>query len=267
MAGGVVETAAQVEAELGGRVGVLLQQRGQAPSAEYRADERFPLASTFKALACGAVLADVDAGEQKLSSIIKYDRGALVPYSPVTEKHVGDGMTIADLCDAAITLSDNTAGNLILDSIGGPKGLTAFLRRSGDKVTRLDRWEPELNEALPGDPRDTTTPRAVTATLERLLFSDLLAPPSRFQLERWMIADQVADELIRANLPDGWVIADKTGAGERGSRSIIAVIRPPSGKPWLAAIYLTGNGADLRTRNQAIAKIGAAMIEAIRSRP
>lgn len=262
----VTDTAARLEAELGGRVGVVLQELGAAPVAEYRADERFPLASTFKALVCGAVLARVDAGEEDLARIIAYGPEVLVVYSPVAEKYAGQGMTVGNLCEATITLSDNTAGNLLLDSIGGPKGLTEFLRETGDTVTRLDRWEPELNEALSGDVRDTTTPRAMLATMERLLFSDLLTSASRAQLEGWMIADQVADQLIRASLPEGWTIGDKTGAGERGSRSIVAVIRPPHGGPWLATIYLTGNEADMKTHNRAIAKIGAAMVETIKAR-
>nr|CAD6436329.1 class A beta-lactamase [Rhizobium sp. Q54] len=259
----VAETAAEVEADLGGRVGVLLQQYGEAPAATYRADERFPLASTFKALACGAALSRVDAGEQDLEAIIKYGADDIVTYSPITEKHVGVGMTLGDLCHATITLSDNTAGNLVLDSVGGPSGFTAFMREIGDEVTRLDRWEPELNEALPDDPRDTTTPRAVVTTLERLLLGDVLLPASRRQLEEWMIADQVADKLIRASLPKGWTIGDKTGAGERGSRSIIAIIRPPQGKPWLAGIYLTGSDADMDKRNEAVATVGAAIVRAI----
>ncbi len=259
----VEETAAEVEAELGGRVGVLLQQSGETPAAGYRADERFPMTSTFKALACGAALSRSDAGEQDLGAIIKYGPGDLVTYSPVTEKHVGVGMTLGDLCHATITLSDNTAGNLVLDSVGGPSGFTAFMREIGDEVTRLDRWEPDLNEALPGDARDTTTPRAVVTTLDRLLLGDVLSQASRTQLEEWMIADQVADKLIRASLPEGWIIGDKTGAGERGSRSIISIIRPPQGKPWLAGIYLTGSGADMDERNKAVATVGAAIVRAI----
>lgn len=259
----VAQTAAKVEAELGGRVGVVLKQYGEAPAAAYRADERFPMASTFKALACGAALSKVDAGEQDLEAVIKYGADDLVTYSPITEKHVGVGMTLGDLCHATITLSDNTAGNLVLDSVGGPSGFTAFMREIGDNVTRLDRWEPELNEALPGDPRDTTTPRAVVTSLERLLLSNVLLPTSRRQLEDWMIADQVADNLIRASLPKGWIIGDKTGSGERGSRSIIAIIRPPHGKPWIAGIYLTGSSADIDERNKAVATVGAAIVRAI----
>lgn len=259
----VAQTAAKVEAELGGRVGVVLKQYGEAPAAAYRADERFPMASTFKALACGAALSKVDAGEQDLEAVIKYGADDLVTYSPITEKHVGVGMTLGDLCHATITLSDNTAGNLVLNSVGGPSGFTAFMREIGDNVTRLDRWEPELNEALPGDPRDTTTPRAVVTSLERLLLSNVLLPTSRRQLEDWMIADQVADNLIRASLPKGWIIGDKTGSGERGSRSIIAIIRPPHGKPWIAGIYLTGSSADIDERNKAVATVGAAIVRAI----
>lgn len=259
----VAETAARVEARLGGRVGVALQRLGEPPVALYRADERFPMASTFKALACGALLAKVDAAEQSLDTVVLYGPETLVPYSPVTAQHVGKGMTLAQLCHATITLSDNTAGNLVLRRIGGPAGLTAFLRSTGDEMSRLDRWEPELNEALPADPRDTTTPRAAAGTLGRLLFQGVLSPGSSHQLEAWMIADQVADELIRASLPQGWGIGDKTGSGERGSRSIIAVIRPPHGKPWLASIYLTGSSSRPQERNAAVAEIGRSMIHAI----
>ncbi|ESR24527.1 class A beta-lactamase [Lutibaculum baratangense] len=262
----VVEAAERLETELGGRIGVVLREQDGALVATYRADERFPLGSTFKVLACGALLARVDAGEDDLDRMIEYGREELVTYSPVTEKHAGQGMTLRDLCHATITLSDNTAGNLVLESIGGPEGLTEFLRQAGDEVTRLDRWETELNEGRPGDPRDTTSPEAILATLERLLFGELLSPSSRRQLEDWMIADQVADALIRSSLPDDWNIGDKTGAGGRGTRAIVAVIRPPESSPWLAAIYLTGNEADLDTRNRVVAEIGAVMIDTIASR-
>lgn len=259
----VVHAAADVEAELGGRVGVVLQQHGEPPAASYRAQERFPMTSTFKALLCGAVLAQVDAGKQDLQSLIPYGPEVLVPYSPVTEKYAGGGMTVGDLCHAAITLSDNTAANLILQSMGGPAGLTSFLRTTGDEVSRLDRWEPALNEALPGDLRDSTTPQAIVDTLDRLLLGNVLSPASRKQLEDWMIADQVADSLIRASLPPHWIIGDKTGSGEQGSRAIVALIRPVQGTPWVVSIYLTGSHADLDARNQGIAKIGKSVVQFI----
>ena len=261
----IAEAATRLEIELGGRVGVILHELGASSSAaQYRADERFPLTSTFKVLLCGAVLARVDEGRERLDRLIPYSTGDLVAYSPVTERHVGQGMTVGDLCAATIALSDNTAGNLLLRTVGGPEGLTNFLRAIGDDVTRLDRWETELNEGLPGDPRDTTTPRTIVNVLGTLLSRNVLTARSRTQLEAWMAADQVADDLIRANLPAEWAIGDKTGAGGHGSRSIVAIIRPPHRQPWLAAIYLTGNDADIRARNQAIAQIGAAIIRTMK---
>ncbi|MCZ0813424.1 MAG: class A beta-lactamase [Pseudomonadota bacterium] len=263
---GVEETARATEAALGGRVGVMLRAPAAAPLAEWRADERFPVSSTFKVPLCGAVLARVDKGEDRLERVIAYGSDDLVTYSPVTEAHAGTGMTLGDLCGATIALSDNTAGNLLLTTLGGPEGFTAFLRESGDAVTRLDRWETALNEGTPGDVRDTTTPAAMAATLERLLFGDVLSSQARGMLEGWMERNQVGDALIRTSLPEDWTIGDKTGAGGHGSRSIIAVIRGPRGDAWLAAIYLTGNDADMETRNAAIARIGAAMVEEIEKR-
>ncbi len=259
----VTDTARRLEADLGGRVGVLLVERGAAPAVALRADERFPMASTFKVLLCGAVLSRIDAGQEQMHRVVRYGEKDLVPYAPVTEKHTADGMDIASLCEAAITLSDNTAANLLLDTVGGPEGLTAFLRRVGDAETRLDRRETALNEAAPGDPRDTTTPAAMLKTLDTLLFGPVLTAESRAQLQAWMVADKVADGLIRAHLPQGWKIGDKTGAGGHGTRGIVAVIQPPDGSAWLTAIYLTGNDADMAARNAALAEIGAAIIKEI----
>lgn len=260
------EAAKAVEAELGGRVGVVLRAPGQAPLAEVRAGERFAMMSTFKVLLCGAVLARVDAGQERLDRVISYKKGDLVPYSPVTEKHVEGGMSVGDLCAAAITVSDNSAANLLLASIGGPSALTDFARFLGDELTRLDRWETALNEAAPGDPRDTTTPKAMVGDLEALLIGAKLTPRSRAQLETWMRDDRVAGPLIRASLPEGWGIADKTGAGDHGSRGIVALIRTPDGKPWLTAIYLGDSNADLDGRNRAVRRIGKAVVETIAGR-
>ena len=260
----ITEAARAVEAQLGGRVGVALRPQGSAQGEGYRADERFPLSSTFKVPLCGAVLTLVDAGEDQLDRVIGYSSGDLVSHSPVTE--TSNALSVAELCEATITLSDNTAANLLLERVGGPRGLTDYLRAIGDETTRLDRWETDLNEGTPGDPRDSSTPEAMVATLDRMLFGPVLSKPSQDQLEAWMRADQVADDLIRASLPEGWIIGDKTGAGGNGSRSIVAVIRPPEGTPWLAAVYLTGNEADMATRNAAIARIGAAIVTEIEGR-
>jgi len=254
------------EAQLDARIGVLLRDVSSDWQVTHRADERFAMSSTFKPLLCGAVLAQVDAGREKLSQQVTYQTSDLVPYSPVTEQHVDTGMTVAELCEATLTISDNTAANLLLRRINGPKGLTGFLRKIGDTTTRLDRLEPMLNDAVPGDLRDTTTPRAILASLEKLLFTDILQPQSALQLQQWMIDDQVAGALIRAHVPDDWQIGDKSGAGGHGSRGIIAFLRAPDGETYLAAIYLTESQANFSRRNEVIADIGRAMIARIQNR-
>ena len=192
---------------------------------------------------------------------IHYRQQDLVDYSPVSEKHLADGMTVGELCAAAITMSDNSAANLLLATVGGPAGLTAFLRQIGDNVTRLDRWETELNEALPGDARDTTTPASMAATLRKLLTSQRLSARSQRQLLQWMVDDRVAGPLIRSVLPAGWFIADKTGAGERGARGIVALLGPNNKAERIVGIYLRDTPASMAERNQQIAGIGAALIE------
>lgn len=167
----------------GGRLGVTLLDTSTGQRVGQRMDERFPMCSTFKVLASGAVLQGVDAGKENLSRRIYFSETDLAAHSPETQKHVGPhGMTVAELCKAAITLSDNTAGNLLLASIGGPQGLTAFVRGLGDDMTRLDRAETALNEALPGDPRDTTTPNAMASDLRALVLDGMLSAESRAQL-------------------------------------------------------------------------------------
>ena len=256
------ETVKKAEDQLNARVGYaeVALANGQILGS-YRPQERFPMLSTFKVLLCGAILSRVDAGQEQLARRIRYRQQDLVEYSPVTEKHLTDGMTLAELCSAAITMSDNTAGNLLLSAIGGPSELTAFLRKAGDQATRLDRWETALNEALPGDERDTTTPEAMAQILRQLLTGKILTPASQKQLMAWMQADKVGGPLIRSVLPSGWYIADKTGAGERGSRGIIAALGP-DGKPTrIVVIYITGTQATMDERNKKIADIGASLIK------
>jgi len=261
---GILETVQAIETQLGGRVGIAIYDTGSEKSWEHRADERFPLSSTFKPFACAAVLTRVEKDEERLHRVVEIAKTDLVSYSPVTEKRVNTvGMTIAELCEATVTLSDNTAGNLILESIGGPAAFTDYMRSLGDRTTRLDRREPDLNEGTPGDRRDTTTPRAVARALQRLLLDESLTANSREQLTTWMENDKVADALLRASLPADWRIADKSGAGGNGARSIIAVMWPPAGSPIIAAIYVAENDASFADRNAAIAEIGAALVEAI----
>lgn len=257
-----LDTVKEVESQLAARVGYAeLDLANGQMLAGYRPQERFPMMSPFKVLLCGAILSRVDAGQEQLTRRIRYKQQDLVEYSPVTEKHLTDGMTLAELCSAAITMSDNTAGNLLLSAVGGPSALTAFLRQTGDSVTRLDRWEPALNEALPGDERDTTTPEAMAQTLHQLLTGKTLTPASRQQLMDWMEADKVGGPLIRSVTPTGWFIADKTGAGERGSRGIVAALGPDGKPSRIVVIYITGTQATMAERNKKIADIGASLIK------
>ena len=240
---------ARIEGQSGGRLGVAVLDTRDGALTGNRAGERFPMCSTFKLLAGAAVLARVDAGKEQLDRRIRYDAKHIVTYSPVTEKHVGDGMTLAELCEAAVTLSDNTAGNLLLANIGGPEGLTAFTRTLGDTVTRLDRIETELNEALPGDPRDTTTPAAMAADIRALVLGDALSAKSRAQLKAWLVGNKTGDTRIRAGVPAGWIVGDKTGTGGRGTNNDVGIIWPPGRAPVILSVYLTETTASFEARN------------------
>lgn len=256
----VIDAVRQAEITLDARVGYASLDLTSHQVEGYRLDERFPMLSSFKVLVCGAVLARVDAGEDQLDRRIGYTDAQIVEYSPVTEKHVETGMTLDEPCDAAITMSDNTAGNLLLEAVGGPQGLTEFLRATGDRVSRLDRWETALNSAIPGDPQVTTTPQAMAGTLHTLMFGDALSTGSRARLVTWMENDRVADALIRAALPQGWYIADKSGAGERGARAIVGALGPNGQPGRIVVIYMTETDASLEERNAEIAEIGAAIV-------
>lgn len=250
----------RLERESGGRLGVCVIKAATGARHSYRGDERFPMCSTFKALAAAAVLAQVDAGKERLSRRIGYDASALVTYSPVTEKHVGNGMTVAELCDAAITLSDNTAANLLLASIGGPAGLTSFARGLDDQFTRLDRNEPTLNEALPDDPRDTTTPNAMASTLQTLILGTrALSTPSREQLTAWLIGNKTGDTRLRAGFAKDWRIGDKTGTGSRGTSNDIGVAWPPNRAPVVITAYLTGATVSAAQQNATLASVARAV--------
>ncbi len=251
---------ARIEAGVGGRLGVAVHDTGSGQRHGHRSDERFPMCSTFKVLACAAVLARVDMGQEDLSRRIRFEASDLVTYSPVTKSRVGGGgMALAELCEAAITQSDNTAGNLILASLSGPFGVTAYARALGDTMTRLDRTETGLNDAVPGDPRDTTTPGVMTANLQALVVGDALSQPSRDQLTAWLVANQTGGAKLRAGLPGDWRVGDKTGGGDWGTTNDVAVIWPPDRKPVIVSVYLTGTKASFDDRNAAIAAVGRAV--------
>lgn len=257
---------AEVEGRLGGRLGVAVLDTGAGQAWSRRGDERFPMCSTFKLLACGAVLARVDAGKDDLARRIRFSDKDVVTHSPVTKGRTGGaGMALSEICAAAMTESDNTAANLILASLGGPAAVTAFARSIGDRATRLDRWETALNEAAPGDPRDTTTPAAMAADLRALALGDVLSPPSRDQLNRWLVANRTGDARIRAGVPKGWTVGDKTGSGNQGTANDVAVIWPPGREPVITAVYITESTASFENRNAGIADVARALAAALRA--
>ena len=253
----VASRLADLERRKGGRLGVSALDTRSGRRVGCRIDERFPLCSTFKFLAAAFVLARVDRGEERLDRRVVFSDKDLVTYSPVTKNHVGSaGMSMADICDAAVTLSDNTAGNLLFASFGGPPALTSYLRTLGDGVTRLDRVETELNEGTPGDPRDTTSPAAMLGTMQRLLVGDALSAGSRERLVSWLVANKTGDKRLRAGLPADWRVGDKTGTGGNGSANDVAVAWPPARAPVLVAVYFTGSTISDEARSAVIADAG-----------
>lgn len=224
---------------------------------DYRADERFPMCSTFKWLLVAQVLSRVDRRDERLERRIPYGPSDLLDYAPVTREHVSEGaMSVSALCAAAIQYSDNTAANLLLSTVNGPSGLTAYLRGLGDSVTRLDRIEPELNSAVPGDPRDTTTPHAMAANLRRLLLGRELADASRVRLLDWLVGNTTGAAKLRAGLPGHWRVGDKTGMGANGATNDVAIVWPTPEAPLLVAAYLTESTAPASVRNAALADVG-----------
>ncbi|CAM4054619.1 class A beta-lactamase [Bordetella bronchialis] len=219
------------------RLGVYALDTGSGQEVAYRAGERFAFCSTFKAILAAAVLAQ-DAGKPGLlRQRVAYTKSDLVSYSPVTGEHAGAGMTIAELCAAAVQYSDNTAANLLLHRLGGPAALTAFARQAGNPSFRMDRYETALNTAIPGDERDTSTPADMAGLLRALVLGDALPAPARAQLKTWLLGNKTGAHRIRAAVPGGWAVGDKTGTGDYGSANDVGIIWPPSRPPIVMAIY------------------------------
>lgn len=249
---------AEIETQSGGRLGVAILDTASGRLQGWRLHERFPMCSTFKVLLASAVLTRKDRGEENLARKIAYTKAQVVSYSPVSGPRAGgDGMTVAELCEAALTRSDNTAANLLLETIGGPSGVTAFARSIGDTQTRLDRNETSLNEALDGDPRDTTVPAVMIADMRELLLGERLSQASREQLIAWLMANKTGDARLRAGL-QGWRVGDKTGTGDNGTANDVAIVWPPQRAPLLVTVYLTrATRATPAERDATIAKVGA----------
>lgn len=262
---GISRGIVALEARSGGRLGVAVLDTTDGKTFAHRGDERFAMCSTFKALVAGLVLKRVDQGQERLDRRIPYGPGVLVAHSPATEKHVGQGMTVGALCEATITLSDNAAANLLLHTFGGPPALTAFLRGLGDTVTRLDGYEPGLNVVRPGEIHDTTSPSAMLATLRALTLGPVLSAASRQQLVAWLVANQTGDQRLRAGLPAGWKVGDKTGSwgdGKTGTTNDIAVAWPPGRPPLLITAYLGRSPLDNDGRNAVIAEVARLVVAA-----
>lgn len=244
---------AALEASLDGRLGVSALDTGSGKRLTWRAAEHFPMCSTFKAILAGAILERSVRDDGLLARRIRYTAADLVTYSPITGKHVGAGMPVGELCAAAVRYSDNTAANLLLTILGGPAGLNAHARQAGDDTFRLDRWETDLNSAIPDDPRDTTTPKAMTNHLFRLALGTLLPDAQRLKLQDWLRGNTTGDTRIRAGVPVDWVVGDKTGTGPYGTANDTAVLWPPQRKPIVLTIFTTRREKDAEARNDILA--------------
>ena len=232
---------AALEQAAGGRLGVSALHVGSGARVAYRADERFPMCSTFKSMLAAAVLARSTSDAHLLDKRVRYEAKELVTYSPITEKHLSEGMTVAELCAATLQYSDNSAANFLMKILGGPQAVTAYARSIGNEVFQLERWETELNSAIPGEIRDTTSPAATVHSLQHLLLGTSLPAQQRQQLDTWMRGNTTGDQRIRAGVPAGWSVADKTGSGAHGSVNDIGVAWPPAGagSPLVIAVYYT----------------------------
>jgi len=226
---------------------------GSGVRLQHRAHERFPLCSTFKLMLAAAVLERSTRDGSLLSRNLSYGKGDLIDHSPITEKHVATGMTVAAMCAATIQYSDNAAANLLLKVLGGPATITAFARGIGDQTFRLDRTEPELNTSIPGDPRDTTTPAAMSDSIQRLVLGDALGAGQRDQLRTWLLGNTTNTERFLAGVPAGWKVGDKTGGGSYGSNNDVGVLWPPAGAPIVLSVYLTFPQKDAKVRNDVVA--------------
>ncbi|CUW25812.1 class A beta-lactamase [Streptomyces sp. SID7810] len=247
---------AELERRYGARLGVYARNVRTGRTVSHRAGERFAMCSTFKAFAAAAVLRD-RAGCAPLDRVVHYPPHDLLPNSPRTEENVATGMTVAELCAAAIQYSDNAAGNLLLREVGGPAGLTRFYRSLGDEVSRLDRWEPELNAAIPGDARDTTTPEAIAESLERLTLGRALAGADRERFVGWLKGNRTSDERFRKGLPKDWTVADKTGTGDYASAHDIGVAWTTRGTPVVLAVLSSKSTPDAPVDQALIADAAA----------
>ncbi|MDH6121779.1 beta-lactamase class A [Kitasatospora sp. GAS204A] len=252
----------QLEQHFGARLGIDAVDTGTGREVTYHADDRFAHASTYKALAVGVLLSH--ASEADLDKVVTYSSADLQKYAPITSQHVATGMPLRDLAAAAIQYSDNTAANLVTDNLGGPAALQQAVRALGDPTTNVDRTEPTLNEATPGDTRDTSTPRAMATDLRRFVLGDALPGDRRQLLTGWLLGNTTGAPYIRAGVPAGWKVGDKTGNGGYGTRNDIAVVWPAGGgSPIVIAVLSDRGKADAASDDALIAQATKAALDAL----
>ncbi|CNH11254.1 class A beta-lactamase [Yersinia pekkanenii] len=244
---------AELEQTSNGRLGIALINTANGKKVQYRGGQRFPFCSTFKLMLAATVLGHSQFQPNLLNKHLRYHENDLLSYAPITRKNLAQGMTISQLCAATLQYSDNTAANLLIKELGGLGSVNQFARSIGDQTFRLDRWEPDLNSALPNDPRDTTTPVAMAASLQKLVLGDALAAPQREQLARWLKGNTTGGETIRAGAPADWVVGDKTGSGDYGTTNDVAVLWPTQGAPLVLVIYFTQRNKEATSRRDVLA--------------
>ncbi len=251
--GSLDKQLAALEHSANGRLGIAMINTGNGTKILYRGAQRFPFCSTFKFMLAAAVLGQSQSQPNLLNKHINYHESDLLSYAPITRKNLAHGMTVSELCAATIQYSDNTAANLLLKELGGLAAVNQFARSIGDQMFRLDRWEPDLNTALPNDPRDTTTPAAMAASINKLVLGDALYPAQRSQLTAWLKGNTTGDATIRAGAPTDWIVGDKTGSGDYGTTNDIAVLWPTKDAPIVLVVYFTQREKDAKPRRDVLA--------------
>ncbi|KKB85211.1 beta-lactamase [Devosia limi DSM 17137] len=255
---------AELEARGGGRLGVCVIDTATGRSVAHRGDERFPFCSTYKLLAATFLLKRVEAGQEQLDRRIRYGVADLVGAAPYTGKYAGgSGVSLQRLAEAAMTQSDGTAANLIVETFGGPAELTRYARTLGDAVTRVDRYEPELAEAVPGDPRDTTSPNAMAENVRKVVMGEALQQAGTAQMVAWLMANRTGDERLRAGTPDDWIIGDKTGSSRNGATNDIGFMQPPGRSPLIVAAYYAESKLNSAGRSAVLADVARVIVQTL----
>ncbi|AMJ69946.1 MULTISPECIES: carbapenem-hydrolyzing class A beta-lactamase IMI-1 [Enterobacter] len=258
-----IDEIKDLETDFNGRIGVYALDTGSGKSFSYKANERFPLCSSFKGFLAAAVLKGSQDNQLNLNQIVNYNTRSLEFHSPITTKYKDNGMSLGDMAAAALQYSDNGATNIILERyIGGPEGMTKFMRSIGDKDFRLDRWELDLNTAIPGDERDTSTPAAVAKSLKTLALGNILNEREKETYQTWLKGNTTGAARIRASVPSDWVVGDKTGScGAYGTANDYAVVWPKNRAPLIISVYTTKNEKEAKHEDKVIAEASRIAID------